>query len=148
MDPKEFMAIAKEQFGSRVGFLGYQLIMLSQSGQPCDLTFFKRKPVLDVQIDQGLGLALGYGAGPRKLQEMLTNLKLSNGEVVSIGDIWTVNPMPKGGLSEDELCSVDLAKGDEKVGPKGETLRKMIKDTYHCENKDEEDHYLRRFIAS
>jgi hypothetical protein len=148
MAPTEFMAIIKEQFGSRVGFLGYQLIMLSMSGQQCDLTFYKRKPVLDVKIDQRLALALMYGAGPRKLHELLTNLKLSNGEVLSIEDIWTVNPMPKDGFSEDELRSVDLAKGDDKLGPNGETLRKMIRDTYHCENKDEEDHYLRRFIAS
>jgi hypothetical protein len=56
--------------------------------------------------------------------------------------------MPKGGISEDSLQAADLAKGEERVGPNGETLRKMISDTYHCENKEEEDYYLRRFIAS
>ena len=148
MAPTDFMAIIKEQFGSRVGFLGHQLIMLSMSGQRCDLTFYKRKPILDVKIDQRLALALMYGAGPQKLHELLTNLKLSNGQVLSIEDIWTVNPMPKDGLSEEELRNVDLVNGDDKLGPNGETLRKMIRDTYHCENKEEEDHYLRRFIAS
>ncbi len=124
------------------------LIMLSTSGQPCDLTFFKRKPMLDVVIDQQLALALMYGAGPSKLGEMLSNLKLSNGQTVSMGKIWTIHPMPKGGFSKEELEAVDLAQGEKKWGPDGETLRKMIRDTYHCKNKEEEDYYLRRFIAS
>ncbi|MBA7693040.1 hypothetical protein ES703_101615 [subsurface metagenome] len=56
--------------------------------------------------------------------------------------------MPKGGFTEDELAIVDLAKAEENVGPNGETLRKMISDTYHCQSRDEEDQFLRRFIAS
>jgi len=89
-----------------------------------------------------------YGAGVKKIKEMLEHIKLSNGDTVSIEDIWTINPMPKGGYSKEELEAVDLHEADEKVGPNGETLRKMISDTYHCKSKENEDYYLRRFIAS
>ena len=130
-------------------FLGHQLMTLSMLGQPCDITFLKKKPaVLEVVIDPQLYLAVAYGAGAAKLVEKLKNIKLSNGAVVSIEDIWTVNPMPKGGLTKEQLDAVDLAEAEEQVGPNGETLRKMISDTYHCQNKAEEDHYLRTFIAS
>lgn len=148
MDTKEAMEKIEEEFGSRLGFLGHQVIMLSMTGQPCDVTFYNRKPALDASIDQKINIALMYGAGAKKLKEMLENIKLSNGDVVSLGEIWTINPMPKGGFSESELAEVDLSEGDEKVGPNGETLRKMISDSYHCGSREEEDRYLRRFIAS
>lgn len=51
-------------------------------------------------------------------------------------------------VPEDELQAVDLFRAEEGVGPNGEKLRKMIGDTYHCASKEEEDYYLRRFIAS
>lgn len=148
MDTNEAMKKITEQFGSREGFLGYQLVMLSMMGQPCDITFYKRKPLLHVIIHERLSLALAYGAGAKKLQEMLANIEVSNGSKINLMEIWTVNPMPKGEFSEEKLKAVDLSKGEEKVGPNGETLRKMISDTYHCKTKEEEDYYLRRFIAS
>jgi len=101
-----------------------------------------------VKIDKQINLALMYGAGPEKLKEMLGNIKLSNGDSVSIGEIWTINPMPKDGFTGEELVSADMSEAEQKMGPKNETLREMIKNTYHCESKDEEDYYLRRFIAS
>lgn len=148
MDNKQLMEEITGQFGSRIGFLGYELIMLSMTGQPCDITFYNRKPLINVTIDQQVALAIMYGAGHRKLAELLSNVKLSNGESVNIDQIWTVHPMPKEGFSDEELASLDLARGEEEVGPNGETLRKMISDTYHCENEEEENYYLRRFIAS
>ncbi len=148
MDANEAMKKIEKEFGSRLAFLGYQAVMLSMTGQPCDVTFYKRKPALDVTIDQRLSISLMYGAGAKKLKELLESIKLSNGEVVSLGEIWTLNPMPKGGFAEAELAAVDLAGAREKVGPNGETLRKMISDTYHCKSTDEEDRFLRRFIAS
>ena len=148
LDDKQAMADFIKHFGSRIGFLGYQLTMLSVSGQPCDLTFFKSKPILDVKIDPKITLALMYGAGPEKLKEMLQAIKLSNGTVVSISDIWTINPMPVKGFTKEELAAVDLTEAEEAMGPKGETLREMIRQSYHCTTKEEEDKYLRRFIAS
>jgi Nucleotidyl transferase AbiEii toxin, Type IV TA system len=63
-------------------------------------------------------------------------------------EIWTVNPMPMEGFSPEELAAVDLAQGEERMGPGGETLRKMIRKTYHCKSRKEVDHFLRRWIAS
>ena len=148
MDTNEAMKKIEEEFGSWKIFLGMQIITLSMSGQSCDVTFHHQKPALDVTIDQKINIALMYGAGAKKLQEMLDGIKLSNGKVVSFGEIWTINPMPKGGFSENELAKVDMAEAEENVGPNGETLRKMISDTYHCQSRDEEDRFLRRFIAS
>ena len=148
MDTKEMIAKIGKEFGSRMGFLGHQILMLSMTGQKCDITFFKKKPAIDVKINQQIHLALMYGAGAKKLQEMLENIKLSNGDSVSIGEIWTINPMPKGGFTKEELASVDMTEAEQEAGLKGETLREMIKNTYHCKSKDEEDYYLRRYIAS
>ena len=148
MDTKEAKNRIEEEFGSRYGFLGQQLIMLSMTGQPCDVTFYENDPAIDVKIDQKINLALMYGAGANKLKEMLESIQLSNGSVISINTIWTINAMPKGGFSKEGLASVNMEEAEEKIGPNGETLRKMICDTYHCKSRDEEDGYLRRFIAS
>ncbi len=138
----------EEIFGSRMAFLGYQILTLSMTGQLCDVTFFKQKPAIDVTIDPQINLALAYAASPAALKDKLENIKLSNGESVSISEIWTVHPMPMGGIAEADLSSVNLSEAEEESGPNGETLRKMIRDTYHCESRQEEDRFLRRFLAS
>lgn len=148
MDLNEGIKKLEKEFGSRYVFLGHQILMLSTFGQPCDITFFKKKPAIDVRVDQQLALAIMYGAGAERLAEMLDRIKLSNEQRVSIKDIWTINPMPKGGFTKDELDSADMSQAEEVAGPNGETLREMIKNTYQCKSKNEEDYYLRRFIAS
>jgi len=148
MDTNDMIKRIEKEFGSRLAFLGFQIIMLSMTGQPCDITFFKKKPAINVTIDQQISLALMYGAGANRLKEMFDNIKLSNGEVISLTEIWTINPMPKNGFTDEELATVDLSEAEEKVGPNGKTLREMIRNTYHCKSKDEEDYFLRRFIAS
>ena len=47
-----------DKFGSREAALGYQLVLLSQFGQPADITFFNRDPIIDVTVDPQLALAL------------------------------------------------------------------------------------------
>ncbi|MGE0118974.1 MAG: hypothetical protein AB7S71_07890 [Dongiaceae bacterium] len=79
---------------------------------------------------------------------MLNHLEFSGGTTAGKGEIWTVNPMTKGDFTKEELDAVDMKEAEERVGPNGETLREMIRATYHCKSKDEEDRYLRRFIAS
>ncbi len=148
MEIKEMVAKLEKEFSSRLGFLGHQILELSRAGQKCDITFFKKKPAIDVKIDKQINLALMYGADAKKLKEMLENIKLSNGDSVGIGEIWTINPMPPGGFSKEELDSVDMSEAEQVASLNGETLREMIKNTYHCKSKDEEDYYLRRFIAS
>jgi len=148
MDVSEGIKKIEKMFGSRFVFLGHQIFTLSTFGQPCDITFFKKGPAIDVTIDPQIALAVMYGAGPERLGEMLRSIKLSNGDELSINDVWTINPMPKNGFTKEELEAVDISRAEEGAGPNGETLRKMIKDTYHCKSRDEEDYYIRRFIAS
>jgi DNA replication protein DnaD len=137
-----------QQDGGRIHHLFRQLQHLAMSRQPADVTLYSGKPHINVKIGQKFLYALMYGAGAEKLRELLSMLELSNGATVSITDIWTINPMPAEGFTNGELEAVDLGAAEEKVGPNGETLRKMISETYHCSSKEEEDRYLRRFIAS
>ena len=137
-----------DHFGSREALLGSQLVHLSMSGQPCDITFRNRPPAIDVVVDQRIHIALMYGAGARKLDELLTDIGLSDGQCCRLDEIWTINPMPKGGFSADELEAVDMSHAEDRVGPRGETLRKIICDTYHCKRREEEDAFIRRYLAS
>ena len=139
MDRNKMIKKIEEEFGSRIGFLLHQITTLSMTGQPCDITFFKEAPLIDVKIASQITLALMYGMGPTKLQEMLCNIKLSNGDSVNINKILVINPMPTNGFSKEELDAIDMSKAEKKTGPNDETLRKMIKDTYHCESKEDED---------
>ena len=104
--------------------------MLSTTQQPADVTFYKRKPTLAVKVSRSLGAAMMYGAGARKLQELLNRIEFSDGTTASFGEIWTINAMPTGGFSQEDLDAVDLAEAEERVGPGGETLREMIRQTY------------------
>ena len=144
----EMMEKLKARFGDGRGMLAHILLQLSMSGQPCDVTFFDRPAALDVKIDQKITIALMYGAGAEKLQEMLEQISLSNGDVVSFGKIWMIFPMPAGGISKEELAAVDLSDGEEQFGPNGETIREMIHNVYHCKSKKEEEEFLRRYLAS
>jgi hypothetical protein len=147
-DVAEAIESLQRQFGGRIGMLGFTLVTLSQTGQPCDVTFFHRNPSINARVGTKLSSAMIYGAGAAKIAEILNRIEFSDGTSASIGEIWTVNPMPKDGFTDEELAAVDLADGQERVGPNGETLRKMVSDTYHCASTEEEDKYLRRFIAS
>jgi hypothetical protein len=144
---QEAMKRLEQHYGSREGMLTRTLIFLSTTGQPTDVTFYRRKPILDVRVSTKLGAAELYGLETR-IPSLLRRIEFSDGTVVGLKEIWTVNPMPKGGISQAELDAVDLAKGEERAGPRGETIRKMIRKTYHCKSRAEVDRLLRRFIAS
>ena len=109
MDRKEEMKRIEEEFGSHSGLVAHLTITLSMSEQPCDVTFFERGPALNVKIDPKISIALMYGAGAGKLKEMWGKIKFSNGEEASIEEIWTINPMPKNGFTDEELQTVDMA---------------------------------------
>jgi len=145
--PQEAMQRLEQHFGGREGMLTHTLTMLSTSGQPTDVTFYRRKPILDVRVSTKLGAARFYGLESH-VPRLLKRIEFSNGVVASLGEIWTVNPMPMDGFSPEELAAVDLAQGEERQGPQGETLRKMIRKTYHCKSRKETDYFLRRWIAS
>lgn len=145
--PREAIQQLKEQFGSRVGMLAHTLTLLSTSGQPTDVTFFRRKPILDVRISVKLGAARLYGL-ESQLPRLMRRIEFSNGMSANISEIWTINPMPIDGFTEQELDSVDLSLGEQQAGPNGETIRKMIRKTYRCKSNKETEYYLRRWIAS
>jgi len=145
----EIVAKFTKKFGdNRMVMLGNMLLEYSMAQNKCDICSFKHAPALDVKIDERISLALMYGAGAKKLQEMLGAIRLSNGDVVSIGDIWMIFPMPSDGISEEELADVDMAKADEEWGPNGETVREMIRNLYHCKTDEEVNKYVRRYLAS
>lgn len=137
----------EQHFGSREGMLIHHLTVLSSSGQPADITFYRRKPLINVRISTKIAAARFYGLEGQILR-ILKRIPFPNGVVTSLSEIWTVNPMPIEGFTDEELAAVDLAEGEERYGPNGETLRKMIRETYHCKNRKETDFYLRRWIAS
>lgn len=70
--------------------------MLSATGQLCDITFYKKPLAINVEINQQICLAIMYGARAKKLKEILGHIKLSNGDVISIWETWTINQIPKG----------------------------------------------------
>jgi hypothetical protein len=145
--PQEAMQRLEEHFGGREGMLTHTLTMLSTSGQPTDVTFYRRKPILDVRVSTKLGAARLYGLESH-VPRLLQRIEFSNGVVASLSEIWTVNPMPIEGFSAEELAAVDLSEAEQRIGPQGETMRKMIRKTYHCKSRKETDFFIRRWIAS
>src|SRR5208283_2347930 len=87
---KKSMITFEEIFGPRFTLLGRQLLTVSCLGRKCDVTFFKNEPAIDVTVDQRLGLALCCGVGPEMFYKMLQDIRLSNGAVVQMSDIWTI----------------------------------------------------------
>jgi hypothetical protein len=145
--PQEAMQRLEQHFGGREGMLTHTLTMLSTSGQPMDVTFYRRKPILDVRVSTKLGAARLYGLESH-VPRLLKRIEFSNGVVASLSEIWTVNPMPVEGFSAEELAAVDLSEAEQRIGPQGETMRKMIRKTYHCKSRKETDFFIRRWIAS
>jgi hypothetical protein len=142
------MSKPNAMFSSHADYVSQLLIHLSLSSQRCDVTFYNRPPILDVPVPENIALALMYGAGAEKLKELLGTITFSDGSSANFGEIWIIYPMPNGGISEEALASVDLCDGDCEAGANGETVRKIITDTYHCESKEQQDFYLRRYLAS
>lgn len=145
---QEAMEKLQERFGFRSSMLFMQLYFLATSGQPCDVTVYDGSPHIDVKLDPDFAYAVMYGAGPAKLAEMLSEIKLSDGSTISLNEIWTINPMPKGGFTTQQLDEADLSQGNERMGPNGETLIEMIRETYKCKSPEDEEKHLRRWIAS
>ncbi|MEN7537260.1 hypothetical protein [Aurantiacibacter flavus] len=145
--PQEAIKRLEQHFGDRIGMLTHTLTLLSTSGQPTDVTFYRRKPILDVRVSVKLGAARLYGLEDH-VPRLLKRIEFSNGMTANISEIWTINPMPAEGFTQEQLDSVDLSEGEQQAGPEGKTIRKMIRSTYHCKSNKETDYYLRRWIAS
>lgn len=139
--------ILMKEFGSHEEFVFHQLQQVALGNLWCDITVFHSKPHVGVRVVPKYLYGLMYGAGTKKMAELLSAIPLSDGTTVSFGQIWTINPMPKS-FSQAELDAVDLSEAEKKSGPNGETMREMISKTYHCQSRTEEDGFLRRFMAS
>lgn len=140
--------VIETEFGFRVSFLIHQLEWMALKGIVCDITLKSGKPHIEVTIEPKFSFPLMYGAGAKDMREMLSEIKLSNGQAIDFTDIWTIHPIPKRGVDPEKFAAVDLSNAEEKSGPNGETIRQMISATYRCESREEEDYYLRRFFAS
>jgi hypothetical protein len=130
-----------------MGLIGLILAAVCD-GAPCDVTFYDRLPAINVTFSPRLAQLCNPSSGPRVWQKHLNALRLSNGLTVTLKEIWSVYPMPKGGFTEEELAAVDMSLAEEPLTADGRTWRQMVRDTYHCTSREEEDLYLRRVIAS
>ena len=57
--------------------------------------------------------------------------------------MWTLKFVP----DDMDVSGVDIARTDRRHGPGGETLREIIRNTYRCRSRAEEDHFIARWIA-
>ncbi len=74
LTPQEAIKRLEQHFGGREGMMLHQLTMLSTSGQPADITFYRRKPILDVRISTKLSAARLY-AKRKKLGPFATRAR-------------------------------------------------------------------------
>lgn len=137
-----------EHYGSHAAMIMERVLHLSTFQQPCDITFYDRDPVIDVKISPKYGAAMMYGAGASKMVELFSTIETTSGASYPFNAIWIINPMPKEGLTADQLEAVDLREGDAVAGPNGETVRQMIAKTYRCKTQEATEAALRRFLAS
>ena len=124
---------------------------LTLTKTPCDICTYSGPVYLDALFDPKFLYALQYGAGAKAMQPILSKMGIStpNGdETVSLPDIWIITPMPKGGITQAQLDSVDLSQGDEPAGDSGKSIKDVIKETYRPRDDAEFEYYLRRFLAS
>jgi hypothetical protein len=47
-----------------------------------------------------------------------------------------------------DIRDIDLSQGEQIVGANGATVREIIRETYHCQLRAEEDFFLARWVAS
>jgi len=137
-----------EVYGSAQGALAWMLLTVAMNGQPADITYHRRKPSLNVTVDPRLAYTAMAGGGAKALQKAMQCVRLSDGTETAFSEIWTVNPMPVGGLSDADLAAADMSQGDHVIAANGATMRQVIRETYHCTTDAEVEFYLRRFIAS
>jgi hypothetical protein len=150
MDPEQ-RAKFNQVFGEdRMTFLCWQIFWYAEHPKAkCDVTFYRRQPLIDVTIEQKfsneLTGALLYGAGSGRLRRILNRVRFSDGPIVGAGEIWTLNYMP----DDLDVTGVDVSVADKSIiGEGGENLRQMISETYHCKSRAEEDYFIARWIAS
>jgi hypothetical protein len=150
LSKEEMWARVKKAYPMREKLLLDMLRGMWMGKMPGDVTFYERKPLINVTVDfWSIEQAMSYDKPVKVVRKALENIPFSDGTVANLAHIWNVFPMPRDGFSDDELAAADLSMAEEVApGPTGKTIRQMISDCYHCTSMDEEDRYLRRWIAS
>jgi hypothetical protein len=123
------------------------MFIFSQTGPPGEVNFHSKDPIINVLFNPELEATLNCGGRADRLEKLPTEVALADGTLLDFDDIWTVNIMPPSKLTEEALAAVDLSEGDKTLNNEGLTLRKIIRQTYHCKTKEQEDFYLRRALA-
>lgn len=139
---------ACELFGDHDNHILWQLTHYAEHPQQMlDATFYDREPILEVTIDERWArevLATRVYGGEWRLRALLKSVAFSDGTGVPFESIWGLNFMPP----DLDITNVDLAAGEQVLGFGGETLRQMIRETYRCKSRAEEDFFIARWIAS
>jgi hypothetical protein len=137
----------QEVFGSPQGLLVWSLHHFARTMQPFDITFLQREPILDVTLSKHWArefCTAFLSNSDRNIARLLERVAFSDGTVVDLREVWTINYMP----AELDTAGVDLARGEEVIGAGGETVRQIVRATYRCRSRAEEDFFLARWIAS
>ena len=149
MTPREIVNQLQRTFGNRANHLFMQLSWYAEHPHTqFDATFSNREPILEVTLDKSyarnLCTALVYDQGIPRLKELFDHVRFSDGTAARMSEIWTLNYMP----DDLDVSDVDMTRAEEIIGLEGETLRKIIHNTYHCRSRAEENHFIARWIAS
>jgi len=144
----EARAAFQHDFQTREAFLLWQIGWYCTHDQTrFDVTFYDREPLLAVTFDHQWAKQFRLLILDRKLSnlpKLLKAIKFSDGSPAHINDVWTFNYMP----DDLDMANVDLSAGNDVIGEGGETTRQIIRETYHCATRAEEDWFLARWIAS
>jgi hypothetical protein len=137
-----------EIFGNRMGMLVWELQHHARTMQAFDVTFYEREPILDVTLSdawaRGFCSAFLSDQNGQRAAKLLCQITFSDGSTAGLNEIWTLNYMP----ADLDTDGVDLARGEEVIGLGGETVRHIVRETYRCKSRAEEDFFLARWIAS
>jgi hypothetical protein len=138
-----------QKMGGREGHLLWQLEWYAEHPHTMfDATFYDREPILEVTLAKNFARALCaafmYDKSVECIKQLLQHVAFSNGTMVDWTRIWTLNYMP----SNLDIANVDLSEAEQIIGLGGETLREIIRTTYRCKSRAEEDWFVRRWIAS
>jgi hypothetical protein len=124
-----------------------QLLWFAEHGSFFDVTFYDREPLLEVRIKYGFVSKFWAAIAeerPDRFEELINNIEFSDGTRVFAGDIWTLVWIPP----HLDIRGADLGAGEQIIGFNGATARQIIRETYRCASRAEEDFFLARWIAS